>query len=184
MHALQSERRATLTRGDGSEHAARMANQEEFTLSIHATVTPEEAADRLAIRELIDAYARYADVRRPEAQADLFAPDARTLVYLGGSGEPAQVLTTRQQHLEGFSGLSQYAATTHFNGQFTVTLNGDRATGEGYCLAHHILDAEDGRKLTVMSIRYEDTYAKQNGTWLFAERRLIIAWTDTRPSQP
>ncbi len=153
-------------------------------MSIHTTFTPEEAADRLAIRELIDAYAHCADFRQPEAQADLFTSDARTLVYLGEPGEPVQILTTRQQHIEGFSALSQYVATTHFNGQFTVTLDGESATGEGYCLAHHLLDAEDGRKLIVMSIRYEDTYAKQNGAWLFAERKLVILWTDTRLSQP
>ncbi len=153
-------------------------------MSIHMTVTPEEAADRLAIRELIDAYAHYADLRQPGAQAELFTPEARTLVYMGEPGEPVQVLTTREQHVEGFSALSQYAATTHFNGQFTITLDGASATGEGYCLAHHLLDADDGRKLIVMSIRYEDAYIKQSSAWLFAERKLIIVWTDTRPSQP
>lgn len=157
-------------------------------MSMHTTITPEEAADRLAIRELIDAYAHCADFRQPEAQADLFAPDARTLVFMGDvtpgtPGEPVQVLTTREQHVEGFAALSQYAATTHFNGQFTIALDGDRATGEGYCLAHHLLESEDGRTLIVMSIRYEDAYTKQDGAWLFAERRLIITWTDTRPSQ-
>ncbi len=153
-------------------------------MSVHTTITTEEAADRLAIRELIDAHAHCADFRQPEAQADLFTPDARTLVYMGEPGEPAQVLTTREQLVEGFSTLSQYAATTHFNGQFTLTLDGESVTGEGYCLAHHLLDAEDGRKLIVMSIRYEDTYTKKNGAWLFAERKLIIVWTDTRPSRP
>ena len=152
-------------------------------MSTHTTISPAEAADRLAIRELIDAYAHHADFREPEKQADLFAPDARTLVFMGEPGEPAQILTTRAQHVEGFSGLSKYAATTHFNGQFTITLDGDRATGEGYCLAHHLLEAEGGRTLIVMSIRYEDAYVKQSGAWLFAERRLIITWTDTRPSQ-
>ena len=151
-------------------------------MAIHITITPEEAADRLAIRELIDAYAHCADFRLPEQQTALFTPDARTLVFMGEPGEAVQILTTREQHVEGFSTLSQYSATTHFNGQFTIALDGDKAVGEGYCLAHHILEAEDGRMLIVMSIRYEDTYAKQRGTWLFAERRLIITWTDTRPS--
>ncbi len=153
-------------------------------MSFHTPISPEEAADRLAIRELIDAYAHCADLRQPEAQADLFIPGARTLVYMGEPGEPVQVLTTREQHVAGFSALSQYLATTHFNGQFTITLDGERATGEGYCLAHHLFEADDGRRLIVMSIRYEDTYAKQDGAWLFAERRLIIVWTDSRLSQP
>jgi hypothetical protein len=155
-------------------------------MGIHAAVTPQEAGDRLAIRELIDAYAHCADFRQPEAQADLFAPGARTLVFMGEPGQAAQVLTTRQEHVDGFSTLSQYAATTHFNDQFTITLDTDGlgASGEGYCLAHHLLEAEGGRTLIVMSIRYEDRYAKEDGVWLFAERRLIITWTDTRPSRP
>lgn len=34
------------------------------------------------------------------------------------------------------------------------------------------------------SIRYLDTFAKQDGTWLFTERRLMVDWTATRPSEP
>ncbi|HXL16252.1 MAG TPA: nuclear transport factor 2 family protein, partial [Streptosporangiaceae bacterium] len=60
---------------------------------------------------------------------------------------------------------------------------GDRATGESYCLAHHLTEAEDGsRTLMVASIRCLDTFVKQHGAWLFAERRLMVNWTDTRPS--
>lgn len=34
----------------------------------------------------------------------------------------------------------------------------------------------------IASIRYLDTFAKSEDTWLFAERRLYVDWTDTRPS--
>ncbi|WP_336111076.1 nuclear transport factor 2 family protein [Streptomyces sp. PTD9-10] len=157
-------------------------------MSSHTTITPEEAADRLAIRELIDAYAHFADRRQPGSQAALYAPEARTLVYTAdpSNSEPAQVLVGRDAHVEGFMSLNQYVATTHFNGQSTidVAFEAGRATGETYCLAHHMLEGDDGRKLILMSIRYEDTFAKQDGEWLFAERKLIIDWTDTRPSVP
>jgi hypothetical protein len=39
------------------------------------------------------------------------------------------------------------------------------------------------RPAVVVSIRYLDTFAKQDGAWLFAERRLMVDWTDTRPSR-
>jgi hypothetical protein len=43
--------------------------------------------------------------------------------------------------------------------------------------------AEDGqRTLMVASIRYLDEFVKQDGQWLFAERRLMVNWIDTRPS--
>jgi len=36
----------------------------------------------------------------------------------------------------------------------------------------------------VASIRYLDTFVEQDGVWLFAERRLMVNWTDTRSSVP
>jgi hypothetical protein len=152
---------------------------------MHEPITPEEAADRLAIRELIDAYAHYADRRQPEEQAALYAEDGRTLVYPDlASAEPAQVLTGRAEHAEGFRVLSQYAATMHLIGQSTIVLDGDRATGECYCVAHHMIDTADERALLIMYIRYEDSFVRRDGAWRFAERRLRIDWTDRRPSQP
>ncbi|HKN89277.1 MAG TPA: nuclear transport factor 2 family protein [Acidimicrobiia bacterium] len=81
--------------------------------------------------------------------------------------------------------MSGHATTTHFNGQSTVSVDGDRATGESYCLAHHLSKDEDGqRTMMIASIRYLDEFVKQDGDWLFAERRLMVDWTETRPSAP
>lgn len=81
--------------------------------------------------------------------------------------------------------LNTYKATTHFNGQSTISIDGDRASGESYCLAHHIsVDDEGGRTLMVASIRYYDQFVRQADGWRFAERRLLVDWTETRPSQP
>ena len=41
-------------------------------LAVHTTLTPAEAADRLAIRELFDAYAHCADRRDAKGQQALF----------------------------------------------------------------------------------------------------------------
>ena len=38
------------------------------------------------------------------------------------------------------------------------------------------------RTLMVASIRYLDQFVKQGGQWLFGERRLMVSWTDTRPT--
>jgi hypothetical protein len=45
-------------------------------------ITPEEAADRVAIRELIDAYAHFADRRDAEGQMALFTEDTAFHVYM------------------------------------------------------------------------------------------------------
>jgi len=143
-----------------------------------------EAADRLAIRGLIDAWAHCADRRKPQQQADLFVPDGTVSVYQGdpAASEPVQQLRGHAELAEAFKVLGNYDATTHFNGQSTITLDGDRATGETYCLAHHLWVENGQRILMVMSIRYLDTFVRHDGQWLFAERQLITDWTDKRPS--
>jgi hypothetical protein len=83
-----------------------------------------------------------------------------------------------------FADLNRYRATTHFNGQSTIALDGDRATGESYCLAHHLFTEDGERRLMVASLRYHDTFRKLAGAWLFAERKLYVDWTETRSSSP
>jgi hypothetical protein len=64
----------------------------------------------------------------------------------------------------------------------TVDLAGDHGTGETYCMAHH-LTIKDGQRTFVMaSLRYLDKFVKQDCAWLFAERKLLVDWTDTPPS--
>ena len=153
-------------------------------MTTHTTLSPDEAADRLAIRELVDAYAHCADRRDAKGQMALFTEDTRFLVFMEyGSDTPTQELHGRESLAPVFDNLNTYVATMHFNGQSTVSLDGDRATGESYCLAHHLSVADDGqRTLMVASIRYLDQFARYDGRWLFAERRLMVNWTDTRPS--
>jgi ketosteroid isomerase-like protein len=45
-------------------------------MSKHVTISPNEAADRLAIRDLVEAYAHCANRRDAKGQMSLFAPDA------------------------------------------------------------------------------------------------------------
>ncbi|MEV4534170.1 nuclear transport factor 2 family protein [Asanoa sp. NPDC049518] len=142
-------------------------------------------SDRAALRDLVDAYARLADRRDPAGQAALFTEDARVTVVMGGgpdAGEPAQVVEGRAALESEFGGLRNYEQTTHFNGQSTVTLDGGSATGETYCLAHHLWTDNGQRVLMVMSIRYHDRFVRQDDRWLFAERQLIVDWVDRRPT--
>ena len=52
------------------------------------------------------------------------------------------------------------------------------------CLAHHLWMRDGQGILMLMSIRYHDTMVRAGDRWLFKERKLIIDWTDTRPSNP
>jgi ketosteroid isomerase-like protein len=142
-------------------------------------------SDRLAIQELVDAYAHCADRRDAEGQKALFTEDTHFVVYMNGEGtEPSQELNGREALAPVFADLNRYEATTHFNGQSTVALDGDRATGESYCLAHHLFTEAGEGKLMIASLRYIDTFTKSDGRWLFAERNLYVDWTETRESHP
>jgi ketosteroid isomerase-like protein len=148
-------------------------------------MTSEEAADRLAIRELIDAYAHCADRRDAKGQMALFTEDTAFHVFMDSrSSDPTYVLHGRNALAPVFADLNQYQATTHFNGQSTIGLQGDRAIGESYCIAHHLKVDGDKRTLMLASIRYLDQFVKHEGAWLFAERKLMVDWTDTRSSAP
>jgi hypothetical protein len=152
-------------------------------MSKHVTISPEEAADRLAIRELVEAYAHCADRRDAKGQMSLFTPDTHFVVYMNARDPtPSQELHSREALAPVFADLNQYAATTHFVGQSTIfTLKGDRATGGAYCLAHHVTIDGGKRRLMLASLRYLDTFVKIDGAWLFAERLLYVDWLEERP---
>ena len=154
-------------------------------MTTHAAISPSEAADRLALRELVDAYAHCADRRDAQGQMALFTEDTRFVVFMDArAAKPSQELQGRQALAPVFDNLNTYQATTHFNGQSTIRLEGNSATGESYCIAHHLTVDGEKRTLMIASIRYLDQFVKQKGTWLFAERKLMVDWTDTRASAP
>ena len=152
-------------------------------MSAHAEVSPQEAADRLAIRELFDAYAHCADRRDAEGQKALFTIDTRFAVFMSGEGTDATYVVEGREALSPiFADLNQYEATTHFNGQSTVVLDGEHATGESYTIAHHLFTKDGERKIMIASLRYLDRFVKIDGAWYFKERNLILDWSETRPS--
>jgi len=151
-------------------------------MSEHVSISPAEAADRLAIRELVEAYAYCADRRDAKGQMSIFTADTHFVVYMKAKDPtPSQELHSREALASVFAELNKYKATTLFVGQSTIfTLTKDRATGEAYCLAHHVTVDGGKRRLMVASLRYLDTFVKMEGAWLFAERLLYVDWIDER----
>ena len=148
----------------------------------HVSISPEEAADRLAIRELVEAYAHCADRRDAKGQMSLFTTDTHFVVYMNAKDPtPSQELRSREALAPVFGDLNQYAATMHFLGQTTIlTLTSDRGTGETYCMPHHLTIDGKNRRLMIAALRYMDTFVKIDGTWLFAERKLYVDWLEQR----
>ncbi|OMF07462.1 hypothetical protein BK127_29205 [Paenibacillus sp. FSL H7-0331] len=142
----------------------------------------EEVADRVAIRDLIDAYAYCADTRDAEGQMALFTEDTLFRVFMNErQTEPSQIVYSRKELAPIFDSLTTYVSTMHFNGQSKIILSGDTAIGATYCFAHHLTIDGDDKKLMVAAIRYNDDFIKINNTWFFKKRDLKVAWIETKP---
>jgi hypothetical protein len=75
----------------------RKLNEEDTPMSKHISISPNEAADRLAIRELVEAYAHCADRRDAKGQMSLFTPDTHFVVYMDAKDpKPSQELHSRE----------------------------------------------------------------------------------------
>jgi SnoaL-like domain len=148
----------------------------------HVTISAEEAADRLAIRELVEAYAHCADRRDAIGQMALFTADTHFVVYMNAKDpRPSQELHSREALAPVFADLNKYTATMHFVGQSTIfTLTGNRATGEAYTSAHHLTIDGGKRQLMIAALRYSDRFVKIEGAWLFSERLLYVGWIEER----
>jgi hypothetical protein len=159
-----------------------MSSSGKQIMTKHASISPEEAADRLAIRELVEDYAHCADRRDAKGQMALFTADTHFVVFMDAKDPtPSQELHSREALAPVFADLNQYAATMHLLGQTTIlTLTNNRGTGETYCMPHHLTIKDGNRRLMIATLRYYDKFAKMDGSWLFAERKLYVDWIEQR----
>src|SRR6266852_5438358 len=78
-------------------------------MSNHTTISPSEAADRLAIRELVEAYAHCADRRDAKGQMSLFTADTNFVVYMNAKDPtPSQELHSREALAPLFAPISRH----------------------------------------------------------------------------
>ena len=142
-------------------------------------------ATRQELRSLAERYAQGVDRRDVETFVALFHDDAAIVIH-----DPSE--STEPRELRGLERLAKvpeviqrYPKTFHLLGQSTYDIGDGEATGEVYCIAHHLTPDVHGGTNYVMYIRYEDTYRPDvDGVWKFAERRLRVDWTETRAANP
>jgi hypothetical protein len=149
-------------------------------------MTLEEAADRVATRELLNADAHCAERRDIHGQMALFTADAQVRRLYGCSLERAQHgaaqpggARTNLRRSEPLRRDDAFQRTGHSD-----DLRRSAATGESDCLAHHVSVERDWRMIMIDSIRSEDTFTRSDGPWPFSERRLYVDWTEARPISP
>jgi hypothetical protein len=143
-----------------------------------------KATDRTAISELIAAYASALDRRRYGELERLFAPDGLVTVFenphdaqglVKTYGSPAEFAAYIS------SAFESYLITTHFIGQTAIAVGPDSATGEVYCLGHHIYERHGAWFNRVVGLRYDDSYVRTPDGWRFSRRNALFDWVEHRP---
>jgi uncharacterized protein (TIGR02246 family) len=146
--------------------------------------TQQAVVDRMALRDLVDAYARHVDRRDAHGVAALFTGEGRLVSRLHDGGGDAPIVRQGRDEIAGalVAGLDRYVVTTHVVGGQTVIFDaaGDSAIGDTVCLAHHVYESDGEHRMLVMAVRYADIYARQPGGWAFAERQLTLDWREDR----
>ena len=100
----------------------------------------------------------------------------------GEGSEPTYVLEGRDALTPVFADLHRYDVTTTSTARARSRSTANMASGQSYTIAHHFFSEDGSRKIMIASLRYLDTFAKIDGSWYFAERKLLLDWSETRPS--
>ncbi len=136
--------------------------------------------ERQALKDLVDTFSNLADEKRVAEQMALFTPDAQVNTYIGGKLF-AQAKGTAEIEQVFSSFLAQFHSVYHLNGQHTVTFRSEtEAEAINYC-AVKLVGEQDGKQvLQDHSVRYQDTYIKQDGKWLISQRIANFMISETR----
>jgi hypothetical protein len=139
----------------------------------------------VALRLLVDTYARDVDRGDTDAVAGLFSTAGRLIAHFHQGPDGSTPVRTGRVEIAAalVAGLARYLGTTHVVGGQVVEVDadGEHARGETVCLAHHLYETAGARRLLVMAVRYQDEYVVEEGVWRFAERQLRLDWRDDRP---
>lgn len=143
-------------------------------------MTLETLTIKEELRDLIDAYAYLGDEKKISEQMDLFTPDAIYKVYMGGF-LVANVSGTESLEKE-FNGHASLVKTYFtMNGQHTVKIDGETATGVSFSQLKMVREVEGKDILTDYSVKYDDKYVRQNGKWFIKERTGYFLIIEARP---
>lgn len=143
----------------------------------------KELEDRIYIRELIDRISILGDKRDVYNQVQLFSEDAISETY---SGDTILLkLKGRNEMKEAFKDfLQNFETVYHLNGQQTIEINGDNATGTSYCQVT-LIGNENGKKMkTTIGAIYHDNFIHQNNRWFIAKRIGNFEWQEKSEVNP
>lgn len=132
-------------------------------------------SDLAALRRAAERYALGADRRDKALWREVLADD----VEISGPGFSIAGLEANLGSIDHLA--HAFTMTRHMVHDMDATVDGDNAQGETRSTAEHRIAAPDGDKLLVWAIRYQDQWRRDQGTWKFTRRTLIVDWEELRP---
>jgi len=141
-----------------------------------------DAAERLALSDLVHRYAAGVDDRRFDEVTGLFADDAT--LSLPDPPRALEPTTVHRGHSEIVTPVGAVAAVdrTHHaivGEVYTDEPHGTR--GRVSCIAHHWNRRDDQITDVVCNLRYDDEYVRTAAGWRFRSRTLTIDAIESRP---
>jgi ketosteroid isomerase-like protein len=144
-------------------------------------------ADETDLRGLSLAYAAAADARDGDALVDLFVDDGALVVPRYPVDMAPVVTRSGPDALRQVAEmLGRYDRTFHVVGDTRFALEGEEASGEVQCVAHHVTAVGSGAASSVGSdmvwfIRYRDRYRRSATGWKIVRRELHLQWVEEHP---
>lgn len=147
-----------------------------MTTSIEQRI--QQIEDQTAIKRVVDVFANLADVKDIKTQMTLFTEDATVETYFGDTLFAS--MRGREEISNVFSSfIANFSALYHMNGQFTVDIDGDKASSTHYCLVVLISEDAAGKAYKNLNgIIYKDEYRRVEGQWLISKRVANFTWRD------
>jgi hypothetical protein len=143
-------------------------------------------ADRDELSRLAGRYASAVDRRDTQRYVSVFHADGA--LVMRDPADPDREIGRRVGHAQLAEVIGVIAAkfhrTFHLLGNAVYDIDGDTATGEVYCLAHHLLIEGERATTDARYIRYQDWYERRGGTWRIAERHHLLDWMEVREAIP
>ncbi|REG98010.1 nuclear transport factor 2 family protein [Flavobacterium aquicola] len=134
--------------------------------------------NKIAIKELVDTFSLVSDKKDNVAQASFFTEDG---ILTSIMGDATFTFTGRKEIEDGFASiLAPLETVWHHNGQLSITIDGNKATGFSYCLATLIGTENNNKYQRTIAANYADEYVKENEQWLISKRTATVAWEETK----
>ena len=144
----------------------------------------QELEDRLALADLVNAYATAADSRDYDAFHSNYAPISSVTIYYPDGSKSESLDNDAFKGGRVFNDPPPFLRTMHVMTNHRCEITGDTATGSCYCIAHHISQGDGHENNLVAHLRYEDDYVRTAEGWKFRSRVLRILFIENRPCAP